>query len=146
MRPSSICSAGLSQIGRALPGKVASECVGRVGGHSFFSDLTPGFPRSDCLHGRKWTVPTLHSVVLCGGVVAPGPAVGQEACDGQGVSCLVLLGMGGSTCEGTRSSQGLKLPEAPPLQQASAASVPTPGVSSCPLQGLSIQSLFRLDL
>lgn len=46
-------------------------------------------------------------MVLCGGVVAPGPAVGQEACDGQGASYLVFLGMGVSTYGGTCSSQGL---------------------------------------
>uniref|UniRef100_A0A8I5T7H1 Interferon regulatory factor 3 n=6 Tax=Pongo abelii TaxID=9601 RepID=A0A8I5T7H1_PONAB len=41
-------------------------------------------PRSDYLHGRKRTLTTLCPLVLCWGVMAPGPAVDQEACDGQG--------------------------------------------------------------
>ncbi|XP_024904080.1 interferon regulatory factor 3 isoform X1 [Pteropus alecto] len=43
-------------------------------------------PRSDRLHRRKWTLATLHPLVLHGGVMAPGSAMDQEACDGQGRS------------------------------------------------------------
>ncbi|XP_077832807.1 interferon regulatory factor 3 isoform X4 [Macaca mulatta] len=41
-------------------------------------------PRSDHLHRRKWTLTTLCPLVLCGGIMAPGPAMDQEARDGQG--------------------------------------------------------------
>ncbi|XP_066230111.1 interferon regulatory factor 3 isoform X3 [Saccopteryx leptura] len=43
-------------------------------------------PRFDLLHRRKRTLATLHTLVLRGGAVAPGPAVDQEASDGQGCS------------------------------------------------------------
>nr|XP_045366667.1 interferon regulatory factor 3 isoform X2 [Camelus bactrianus]XP_045366668.1 interferon regulatory factor 3 isoform X2 [Camelus bactrianus]XP_045366669.1 interferon regulatory factor 3 isoform X2 [Camelus bactrianus]XP_045366670.1 interferon regulatory factor 3 isoform X2 [Camelus bactrianus] len=41
-------------------------------------------PRSDCLHRRKQALTTLHPLVLCGAVVAPGPIMDQETCNGQG--------------------------------------------------------------
>jgi hypothetical protein len=73
--------------------------------------------------------------------------MGQEACDGQGASCLMLLGMGGSTCGGTCSTPGLGPSEAPlrnslpnrPLQPL----LPFPEASACPPQDLfSILSLL----
>ncbi|XP_033621781.1 interferon regulatory factor 3 isoform X2 [Fukomys damarensis] len=85
-------------------------------------------PRSDCLHGRKWTLATLHSLVLPGRVMAPEPAVGQEACDGQGCSHLpqgpVKLGPGRGGLL-TREHRGLAH-----FQQ------PTPVPHLRPVQGL----------
>nr|XP_045366672.1 interferon regulatory factor 3 isoform X4 [Camelus bactrianus] len=52
--------------------------------HLLVSEEGSWAPRSDCLHRRKQALTTLHPLVLCGAVVAPGPIMDQETCNGQG--------------------------------------------------------------
>eukprot|EP00069_Balaena_mysticetus_P009728 bmy_06371T0 len=62
-------------------------------------------PRSDCLHRRKQTLTTLHSLVLRGAVMAPGPTMDQEARDGQVPSeKLQLLRVSASTSSSSGAS------------------------------------------
>uniref|UniRef100_G1U1Z9 Uncharacterized protein n=1 Tax=Oryctolagus cuniculus TaxID=9986 RepID=G1U1Z9_RABIT len=70
-------------------------------------------PRSDRVHGRKRTLTSLHPLVLFGGGLAPGPAVGQEARDGQGAAAGDSWGGGGLQRERVLCSQELQLPAAP---------------------------------
>uniref|UniRef100_A0A2K6CWD5 Interferon regulatory factor 3 n=1 Tax=Macaca nemestrina TaxID=9545 RepID=A0A2K6CWD5_MACNE len=78
-------------------------------------------PRSDHLHRRKWTLTTLCPLVLCGGVMAPGPAMDQEARDGQGCA-HVPQGLGRN-----RPGRGCLLPGEHSLAPHGVASnLPTP--------------------
>nr|ACD67887.1 interferon regulatory factor 3 transcript variant a [Mus musculus] len=80
------CPGGLRLVGSTADMTLPWQPVTLPDPEGFLTDKL--VKESDCLHGRKWTLPTLHSVVLHGGNVAPGPAVGQEACDGQGCSYM----------------------------------------------------------
>lgn len=84
------CPGGLRLVGSTSDnGTLPWQPVTLPDPEEFLTDrLVREYVRSHCLHGRKQTFPTIHSVVLCGGIVAPGPAVGQEACDGQGCSYM----------------------------------------------------------
>uniref|UniRef100_A0A2K5ZSN1 Interferon regulatory factor 3 n=1 Tax=Mandrillus leucophaeus TaxID=9568 RepID=A0A2K5ZSN1_MANLE len=78
-------------------------------------------PRSDHLHGRKRTLTTLCPLVLCGGVMAPGPAMDQEARDGQGCA-HVPQGLGRN-----RPGRGCLLPgEHSLVSHGVASNLPTP--------------------